>query len=131
MRCWAEARAATRKRSSHSCRSPRCARESISRERAWTRLRSPSSPIPSAPAARELLQDGKIDMGHARALLALAKARQVELAHQVAARGLSVRETERLVQQATAPVPARATKPRLDADGTRLQEELAESLGAT
>jgi ParB family transcriptional regulator, chromosome partitioning protein len=85
-----------------------------------------------APAVQEMLQDGKIDMGHARALLALSKARQVEVAQQVASRGLSVRETERLVQQATiAPSPARSATARLDPDSRRLQEELAESLGAT
>jgi ParB family chromosome partitioning protein len=84
-----------------------------------------------APAVQALVQDGVIDMGHARALLALGKARQVEVANRVAADGLSVRETERLVQEATrAPQAAKATAPRLDADGRRLQEELAESLGA-
>jgi ParB family chromosome partitioning protein len=57
----------------------------------------------------------------------------VEIAGRVAADGLSVRETERLVQEATAaPRTQKATTPaRLDADGRRLQEELAESLGAT
>jgi len=85
-----------------------------------------------APAVQSLVQDGAIDMGHARALLALSKARQVEVAQRVAAEGLSVRETERLVQEATnAPRKGKAAGPRLDADGRRLQEELAESLGAT
>jgi ParB family transcriptional regulator, chromosome partitioning protein len=83
-----------------------------------------------APAVQEMLQDGRIDMGHARALLSLSKSRQVEIAGQVAARGLSVRETERLVQQASATPRARAPGARLDADGRRLQEELSESLGA-
>jgi len=79
-----------------------------------------------------MVQDGTIDMGHARALLALSKARQVDVAQRVAAEGLSVRETERLVQEATAaPRKGNAAAPRLDADGRRLQEELAESLGAT
>jgi ParB family transcriptional regulator, chromosome partitioning protein len=84
-----------------------------------------------APAVQAMVQDGKIDMGHARALLALSKARQVELAHQVAERGLSVRETERLVQASSAAPKARAHgAARLDADTRRLQEELSESLGA-
>ncbi len=85
-----------------------------------------------SPAVQQMLLGGKIDMGHARALLALSKARQVEVAHQVAAQGLSVRETERLVQHATsAPrAGARPGKARLDADTRRLQEELAEALGA-
>ena len=85
-----------------------------------------------SPAVQELVQDGALDMGHARALLALAKPRQVELARRVAEEGLSVRETERLVQEALRPPKAvRAGPPKLDADGRRLQENLSESLGAT
>jgi ParB family chromosome partitioning protein len=84
-----------------------------------------------AAAVQAMVQEGRIDMGHARALLALSKSRQVELAERIAQDGLSVRETERLVQAATAtPRPAKAHAPRLDTDTRRLQEELAESLGA-
>ncbi|HZZ92598.1 MAG TPA: ParB/RepB/Spo0J family partition protein [Usitatibacter sp.] len=84
-----------------------------------------------APAVQEMVQDGRIDMGHARALLSLSRQRQVELAHQVAERQLSVRETERLVHEATvAPRPER-TAPALDADTRRLQEQLCETLGTT
>jgi ParB family chromosome partitioning protein len=85
-----------------------------------------------SPAVQALVQEGKLDMGHARALLALSKSRQVELAHQIVAKGLSVREAERLVQGAeSAPKAAHRAGARLDADSRRLQEELAESLGAT
>jgi ParB family chromosome partitioning protein len=85
-----------------------------------------------SPAVQEMLQEGRIDMGHARALLALSKSRQVELAGQIASQGLSVRETERLVQQAHAqPKGAKPGKAKLDPDTRRLQEELSESLGAT
>jgi ParB family chromosome partitioning protein len=85
-----------------------------------------------AAPVQEMVQDGAIDMGHARALLALSKPRQVELAQRVASDGLSVRETERMVQEALRPPKAaRAELPRLDADGRRLQEDLSESLGAT
>jgi ParB family chromosome partitioning protein len=84
-----------------------------------------------AAPVQAMLQDGKIDMGHARALLGLSGARQLEVANQVATQGLSVRETERLVQQATAAPAARRTAPKLDPDSRRLQEELAESLGAS
>jgi ParB family chromosome partitioning protein len=83
-----------------------------------------------APSVQEMVQDGKLDMGHARALLSLSRARQVETAELVAAKGLSVRETERLVQQA-ASVPRRKSATNLDSDGRRLQEELSDSLGAT
>jgi ParB family chromosome partitioning protein len=85
-----------------------------------------------APAVQEMVQDGSLDMGHARALLALTRPRQVEVAHQVVLKGLSVRETERLVQDATAaPKAAAKHAHKLDGDSRRLQEELAESLGAT
>jgi len=86
-----------------------------------------------ARAVQDMLLDGRLDMGHARALLALGKAKQVELAEQVASRGLSVRETERLVQHAAeAPKAApRAAKARLDADTRRLQDQLSEALGAS
>jgi ParB family transcriptional regulator, chromosome partitioning protein len=84
-----------------------------------------------AAAVQTMLLEGRIEMGHARALLALSKARQVEVAEQVAAKGLSVRETERLVQHATAaPAKAHKAQARLDPDSRRLQEELSESLGA-
>jgi ParB family chromosome partitioning protein len=85
-----------------------------------------------APAVQDMVQDARIDMGHARALLALSKSRQVELANQIAEKGLSVRDTERLVQEATAaPSAKRSAAPRLDPDTRRLEEELCESLGAT
>jgi ParB family transcriptional regulator, chromosome partitioning protein len=86
-----------------------------------------------AASVQAMVQEGRIDMGHARALLALGKSKQVELAERIAQQGLSVRETERLVQAASssAPRPARAAGQRLDADSRRLQEELAESLGAS
>ncbi len=85
-----------------------------------------------APAVLEMLQEGRIDMGHARALLSLSKPRQVELAGRIAAGGLSVREAERLVQLAVAAprAGARPAKARTDADTRRLQEELCEALGA-
>jgi len=85
-----------------------------------------------AASVQAMVQEGRIDMGHARALLALGNSKQVELAERIAQQGLSVRETERLVQAASAaPRPARASGQRLDSDSRRLQEELAESLGAS
>ena len=84
-----------------------------------------------APGVQALLQDGKLDMGHARALLAVgSRGRQEQLANEVVERQLSVRETERLVQQATAAPAPKLPAATLDADSRRLQEELAESLGA-
>jgi ParB family chromosome partitioning protein len=84
-----------------------------------------------APAVQDMVQDGRIDMGHARALLSLSRQRQFELAHQVADRQLSVRETERLVQAATAAPRAERPASALDADTRRLQEQLCETLGTT
>lgn len=81
----------------------------------------------SAPV-QDLLMQGKIDMGHGRALLPLSPASQIETANLVVHKQLSVRETERLVQRmehsASKPVP----KP--DRDLLRLQEEVSAKLGA-
>ena len=82
-----------------------------------------------APPVQELLLQGEIDMGHARALLPLAGAQQVQLAQRVVHRRLSVREAERLVQHALQP-PKAVTPVRPDRDLLRLQEDLADLLGA-
>ncbi len=82
----------------------------------------------SAPV-QELLMAGKLDMGHARALLPLNGAQQVAIAQRIVQHGLSVREAERLVQQITNPPKKPAAKP-VDRDLLRLQEELADGLGA-
>jgi ParB family transcriptional regulator, chromosome partitioning protein len=80
---------------------------------------------------QELLMDGALEMGHARALLGLDPGRQIEAAHRVKARGLSVRETEALVQALVRGGPA-ARKPRpVDRDIARLEEEFSERLGTT
>jgi len=83
-------------------------------------------------AARELLVERRIEMGHARALLSLAGTTQDEAARIVAGRGMSVRETERLVQRmrAEAAGKPKAVAPQLDPDVKRLQDELGERLGA-
>lgn len=83
-----------------------------------------------AKPAQELLMAGDIDMGHARAILPLDPASQIQVGNHVAARGLSVRDTERMVQQLLNP---RNVKPPREADRDllRLEEELADRLGAT
>ncbi len=80
---------------------------------------------------KQLVQSGALEMGHARALLGLQGVEQSEAARQVAARGLSVRETEQLVRKAQQPAASRSAAPPVDADIRRLQEELAERLGAS
>ncbi len=81
---------------------------------------------------RKLLLAGKLDMGHARALLALPADAQGQVARLVAQRHLSVRETEALVRRRLHQ-PAARKKNRSssnDADIRSLQDELAERLGA-
>lgn len=81
------------------------------------------------PEAKKLLETGKLEMGHARALLAIVGEKQHQAARQVVAKGLSVRETERLVRRLLNPAPAKTTRTP-DADTVRLQDALAEKLGA-
>lgn len=86
----------------------------------------------SAPVQQMLLA-GDLEMGHARALLALDAAQQILAANQVAAKKLSVREAERLVARVQSGAGARRTaraaadKPR---DIVRLEEQLADALTA-
>ena len=83
-----------------------------------------------ARPVQEMLMRGVLEMGHARALLPLDGARQIEVAMRIGTKQLSVRETEALVQQLLrAPVARR--KRRSDRDVARLEEELSERLGTT
>lgn len=82
-------------------------------------------------AVQDMVMEGALEMGHARALLALDGARQVEAAHRVVAKRLSVRETEALVQTLTRPPAARAKARAADRDLQRLEEEVSERLGTT
>jgi len=83
-----------------------------------------------AKPVQELVMEGALEMGHARAILALEPARQVEAGNRVAAKGLSVRETEALVHKMLRG-PAARHKKRADRDLARLEEEVAERLGTT
>ena len=86
----------------------------------------------AAPVQEQLLA-GAMEMGHARALLALPAAQQPGAAMRVVEGRMSVRETERMVHAllSTAPRAARRrTRPNYDADTARLENELAERLGA-
>jgi len=90
------------------------------------RLRELAKPV------QEYLLDGRLDMGHARALLGLAAGQQVAAASRVVAQGLSVRETERLAHAMASPARRKAKRgaPAADPDLARLQEDLAGALGA-
>lgn len=81
--------------------------------------------------ARDLLMEGKLDMGHARALLGLAGTEQDLIAQDVAAKKLSVRQTEALVRKLSA-VPTKQEERGRDKDGDTvlLERRLSDYLGA-
>jgi len=82
---------------------------------------------------KRMLEQGGLEMGHARALLALKGPAQSAAARTVADKGLSVREAERLARRLSSDAsdtPAKAPSARLDPDIRRLQDELSEKLGA-
>jgi ParB family chromosome partitioning protein len=83
-------------------------------------------------AVKGMVERGELEMGHARALLALSGVRQVEAARQVIARGLTVRATERLVQelQHGGSQPRSSVRPSRDPDIQRLEARLSDRLGA-
>ena len=87
-----------------------------------------------AEPVQTMLIAGDIDMGHARALLSLDKAEQITTANQVAARKLSVRETEALVKKVAAGDDGRSPSARSAAaksgDVLRVEEELSDLLMA-
>lgn len=82
---------------------------------------------------KNYVEQSQLEMGHARALLGLKGPPQSAAAAQVVRRGLSVRETERLVrrlQQGVEELPRTQSKPEVDPNVRRLQEDLADRLGA-
>jgi ParB family chromosome partitioning protein len=83
-----------------------------------------------APPVQEYLLAGQLEMGHARALLALPLAEQSGAASRVVDAGMSVRDTERLVHQLMHAKPARRTAKARDHDTVRLENHLGEHLGA-
>ncbi|WP_050479114.1 ParB/RepB/Spo0J family partition protein [Herbaspirillum rhizosphaerae] len=88
-----------------------------------------------AKPVQTMLMAGDIDMGHARALLAVDSATQINLANQVVAKRMSVREAEKLVVRTTAEQAA-SNKPHGNGNGgkeksrdiARLEEELSDIL---
>ena len=87
-----------------------------------------------AAPVQNLLMQGRLDMGHARTLLALVGSDQVAVAQQVVLKGLSVRETEALVRRRQSdkatPRAGSGTSKAENADVARLSERLADTLGA-
>ena len=106
------------------------AAEAVGRSRAATtnllRLLNLSAQV------QQMVFEGRLDMGHARALLALDGHRQVELAQRIAEQGSSVREAERLVNEMLHPkAGVTKIKARVDRDTLRLQEELSQKIGTS
>lgn len=83
------------------------------------------------PDVRHMLEEGQIEMGHARALLGLSGADQSKVAQAIHSRGLSVRQTEVLIRRVhDVKAHGRGEKEKLDPDILRLQTDLSEKLGA-
>lgn len=79
---------------------------------------------------KQLVEHGDLDMGHARALLSLASELQSDTARTVAQKGLTVRDTERLVQKLLNP-PAAKAEPQVDQQSVAWSEALSEKLGVS
>jgi ParB family chromosome partitioning protein len=77
-----------------------------------------------------MLAQSKLDMGHARALLTLEGAKQITAAEEIVQNQLSVRSAEQLVKKLSSVERSPVKTTTMDRDVLRLQEALAESLGA-
>ena len=85
-----------------------------------------------AEPVQTMLMAGDLDMGHARALLSLERGTQITAANQIAAKKMSVRETESLVKKLSAEFELTASKPKKEKsrDIKRVEEELSDLLMA-
>lgn len=87
-----------------------------------------------AQPVQKMLMAGDIDMGHARALLPLDQAQQILLANEVAARKLSVRQTEQLAARSGMPATTpqiKKVKSQASRDVQRLEQALSDHLATT
>lgn len=82
------------------------------------------------PQVRKFVESGQLDMGHARALLALPRQQQLDAAKQVVERGLSARAAEALVRRMLSAKSGRRSASKPDPDIRRLENQLSEKLGA-
>ena len=82
------------------------------------------------PQVRKMVESRQLDMGHARALLALPRQQQLEAARHVVDRALSARTTENLVRRMLARKSGRRAAAKPDPDIRRLETQLSEKLGA-
>jgi len=79
---------------------------------------------------RLMLEHGDLEMGHGRAMLTLGPEQQMQVARQVVAKSLSVRQTEALVRQVQQHKPDKKPEGQIDPNIRALQDDLAERLGA-
>ena len=79
---------------------------------------------------RRLLEHGDLEMGHARALLALSGAAQSQGARTVVAKGMTVRQTESMVRSLLENTAEQPIEKTIDPNITHLQNELSEKIGA-
>lgn len=79
---------------------------------------------------QDMVMVGQLDMGHARALLALEGVQQITAANKIVSDGLSVREAEKLVQHILNPQPVHV-KEKPDRDILNLQESLSQRIGTS
>lgn len=84
-----------------------------------------------AKPVQDMLMAGDIEMGHARALLALPSLAQSRLAATLVEKRLSVRDAERLVARELNPSQKAEGAPKVNRDLQRLEEELSDKIGAT
>jgi len=80
--------------------------------------------------AQELLESGRIEMGHARALLTIEESLQKVLAEEIASKQLSVRQVERLVAKQDGSRKQKQTQRKRDPNTIKLEKEISEALGA-
>ncbi|MFZ1365324.1 ParB/RepB/Spo0J family partition protein [Brachymonas denitrificans] len=85
-----------------------------------------------AEPVQTMLMAGDLDMGHARALLSLEKANQINAANQIAGKKMSVREAERLVKKLGEDFELKTVRPKRDKSGDvrSVEEELSDLLAA-
>ena len=78
-----------------------------------------------SPPIAELLENGDLEMGHARALLTLTDDQQKAVARDVVSKGLNVRQTESLVRRLVAGKTGDRTAQKVDADTRHLEERIS------
>jgi len=85
-----------------------------------------------SPSVKQMVEEGKLEMGHARALLSLEADQQLEIANTIVKKGLSVRQTESMVRKLGTKSPSKnKASATIDPDIRTLQDELSGKLGAS